>query len=47
MYMGVIIPSLFMETSPEPKVKIEYGVERQRQLEKKVEKKPKKKSKSK
>jgi hypothetical protein len=41
--MGVIIPSLFMEAAPEPRVKIEYGVERQRQLEKKPEKKPKRK----
>ena len=43
--MGKILPELFMEVSPEPKVKISYGIERQRQLEKKPEKKPKKKRK--
>jgi len=43
--MGVIIPSLFMEAAPEPRVKIEYGVERQRQLEKKPEKPKRKKRK--
>ena len=40
--MGKILPELFMEVSPTPSVKIEYGVERQRQLEKKPENKPKK-----
>jgi hypothetical protein len=41
--MGRILPELFMEAAPEPRVRVSYGVERRRELEK--PKKPKKKRK--
>ena len=40
--MGKILPELFMEAAPEPRVRVSYGVERKRELEKKPENKPKK-----
>jgi len=45
--MGKILPELFMEAAPEPRVRISFGVERQRHLEKKPEKPKRKKQRKK